>query len=79
MLVASLRPEEIWLDVLSRQTGKRRHLLRGGGNVLAAYTSTRHLVYSDADALYAVPLDQRFEPAGKPVPVMTGIDHYFRH
>jgi len=79
LLVASLRPEEIWLEVLSRQTGKRRHLLRGGGNVLASYTSTRHLVYSDADVLYAVPLDQRFEPAGKPVPVMTGIDHYFRH
>ena len=67
-----------WLDVLSRETGTRRRLLRGGGNVPARlHTHSGHLVYADADALFAVPVDQRFEPVGPPAPVMSGIDHYF--
>jgi eukaryotic-like serine/threonine-protein kinase len=78
LLVASFGLGEAWLDMLSRETGKRRHIVRGG-NLPASYTRTGHLVYSDADALLAVPLNQRLEPVGKPVPVLTGIDHYFRH
>ena len=68
-----------WLDVLSRETGKRRRLLRGGSNVVARYTATGHLVFSDGDALLAVPVNQRFEPVGDPTPVLHGIDHDFRH
>jgi eukaryotic-like serine/threonine-protein kinase len=78
LLVASFGLGEAWLDMLSRETGKRRHIVRGG-NLPASYTRTGHLVYSDADTLLAVPLNQRLEPVGKPVPVLTGIDHYFRH
>ena len=43
-----------------------------------AYT-TGHLVYTEADALFAVPLDERFGPVGTPAPVMHGIDHHFWH
>ena len=35
LLIASQRPEGPWLEVLSRDTGKRRRLLRGGGMVVA--------------------------------------------
>ena len=55
LLVASTGPGGTWLDVLSRETGKRRRLLRGGSNNVACYTRTGHLVYADADALFAVP------------------------
>jgi len=66
--------------VLSRDTGKRRRLLRGGLNTLARYTPTGHLVYSDADALFAVAVDpERLEPLGAPVPVIHGIDHFYWH
>ena len=65
--------------MLSRETGKRRRLLRGGSNVLARYTGTGHLVFSDGDALRAVPVNQRFEPVGDPTPVLHGIDHDHRH
>ena len=68
-----------WLQVLSRETGKRRRLLRGGSNVLAHYTGTGHLVFSDGDALRAVPVNQRFEPVGDPTPVLHGIDQDHRH
>jgi eukaryotic-like serine/threonine-protein kinase len=79
LLLASISTGGTWLDVLSRETGRRRRLLRGGGNSPALYTSSRHLVFADADALFAVALNGHFEPIGKPVPVLTGIDHYFLH
>ena len=80
LLVASIRPGDAWLEVLSRETGKRRRLLRGGLNNLARYTPTGHLVYSDADALFAVAVDpERLEPLGAPVPVIHGIDHHYWH
>jgi eukaryotic-like serine/threonine-protein kinase len=79
LLVASTGADGTWLEVLSRETGKRRRLLRGGSNVLARYTGTGHLVFSDGDALRAVPVNQRFEPVGDPTPVLHGIDHGERH
>lgn len=79
LLVASAGDGGTWLDVLSRETGKRRRLLRGGSNVVARYTGTGHLVFSDGDALRAVPVNQRFEPVGDPTPVLHGIDHDGRH
>ena len=79
LLVASPGDGGTWLDVLSRETGKRRRLLRGGSNVMARYTGTGHLVFSDGDALRAVPVNQRFEPVGDPTPVLHGIDQDYRH
>jgi eukaryotic-like serine/threonine-protein kinase len=79
LLVASPGDGGTWLDVLSRETGKRRRLLRGGSNVVARYTGTGHLVFSDGDALRAVPVNQRFDPVGDPTPVLHGIDHDYRH
>jgi Tol biopolymer transport system component len=79
LLVASTGADGTWLDVLSRETGKRRRLLRGGSNVVARYTGTGHLVFSDGDALRAVPVNQRFEPIGDPTPVLHGIDQDHRH
>ena len=79
LLVASRGAGGTWLDVLSRETGTRRRLLRGGSTIPARYTPTRHLVYADAGALFAVPLNQQLEPAGDPAPVLEGVDHYFRH
>ena len=79
LLVASTGADGTWLDVLSRETGKRRRLLRGGSNIVARYTGTGHLVFSDDDALLAVPVNRRFEPVGRPTPVLHGIDRYHRH
>jgi serine/threonine protein kinase/Tol biopolymer transport system component len=79
LLIASFGVDGTWLQVLSRETGTRRQLLRGGSNVVARYTGTRHLVFSDGDALRAVPVNQRFEPVGEPTPVLHGIDHDDRH
>jgi Tol biopolymer transport system component len=80
ILVASHRPGGAWLEVLSRESGKRRRLLRGGGMVVARFTPTGHLVYGDGDALFAVSMDlDRLEPRGVPVPVIDGIDHFFYH
>ena len=79
LLVASAGDGGTWLDVLSRETGKRRRLLRGGSNVVARYTGTGHLLFSDGDALRAVPVNQRFEPVGDPTPVLHGIDQDYRH
>ena len=79
LLVASPGVDGTWLQVLSRETGNRRRLLRGGSNVAARYTGTGHLVFSDGDALRAVPVNQRFEPVGDPTPVLHGIDQDHRH
>jgi Tol biopolymer transport system component len=80
LLVASVRPQETWIEVLSRETGTRRRLLRGGGNTIARLTRTGQLVYSDADTIFTVPVDpERFLPLGPPVPAIHGIDHYYRH
>jgi len=79
LLVASITPNGTWLDVLSRETGKRRRLVKGGGSVLARYTRSGHLVFADGDALFAVPLNQRLEPAGDRAPVLQGIDHHHSH
>jgi dipeptidyl aminopeptidase/acylaminoacyl peptidase len=75
--VASVRDEGTWLEVLSRRTGERRRLLRGGRTVMARFTPSGHVVYADGDTLFAVPMDmERLEPLGSPVPVMNGIDHF---
>jgi Tol biopolymer transport system component/predicted Ser/Thr protein kinase len=80
LLVASIRPDETWLEVLSRETGERRRLLRGGSNTVAHLTRTGHLIYSDADTLFAVPVDpEGLLPVGPPVPAIHGLDHYFWH
>ncbi len=80
LLVASIRPGEASLQVLSRQTGLRRELLRGGGGLVARYTPTGHLVYAHRNALFAVAVDPvRHEPVGVPVPLIHGIDDYFYH
>jgi Tol biopolymer transport system component len=79
LLVASRRQEGSWLEILSRQTGTRRRVLRAGGNLVAKYTPTGHLVYAAGDALFAVPVNDGFAPVGAPAPVMHGIDHYFWH
>jgi Tol biopolymer transport system component/DNA-binding winged helix-turn-helix (wHTH) protein len=79
LLVASTGADGTWLDVLARGTGKRRRLLRGGSNVLARYTATGHLVFSDGDALRCVPVNERFEPVGDPTPVLDGIDQDHGH
>ena len=79
LLVASTSAAGTFLDVLSRETGRRRRLLRGGSNLVARFTPTGHLVFSDADTLLAVPLNQRFEPVGDATPLLRGIDHYSNH
>jgi eukaryotic-like serine/threonine-protein kinase len=79
LLVASIGPGGTWLDALSRVTGQRHRLLRGGSNVLTRYTRTGHLVYGDGDALFAAPVNEQFEPVGPAIPVLHGIDHFFRH
>ena len=79
LLVASIGPGGTWLDVLSRETGRRRRLLRGGRNSVAHFTRSGHLVYADADALFAVALDDQSTPVGAPIPVLHGIDHYRGH
>ena len=79
LLVASTGADGTWLDVLSRETGKRRRLLRGGRNRPACYTSTGHLVYSDGNTLLAVPVNQRSEPVGDPTVVLHGIDQDYLH
>jgi dipeptidyl aminopeptidase/acylaminoacyl peptidase len=76
LLVAITDADGTWLGRLSRETGKRRRLLRRGSNGIAAFTRTGHLLYSDGDSLVAVPVNDRFEPAGDPTPVLQGIDHY---
>ena len=79
LLVASTGADGTWLQVLSRETGTRRRLLRGGSNAVARYTGTGHLVFSDGDALRAVPVNERFEPVGDATPVLHGIDRAHRH
>ncbi len=79
LLVASIGPGGTWLDVLSRETGRRRRLLQGGGNSVAQFTRTGHLLYADADALFAVALDDQSTPVGAPIPVLHGIDHFRGH
>jgi hypothetical protein len=80
LLVASVRPQETWIEVLSRETGTRRRLVRGGGNTIATLTRTGQLVYSDADTIFTVPVDpERLLALGPPVPAIHGIDHYYRH
>ena len=79
LLLASTTSAGTWLDVLSRSTGKRRRLLRGGSNAPALFTKTGHLVYSDGDTLFAVPVDERSTPVAPSVPILHGIDHYWGH
>ena len=79
LLVASTSADGTCLDVLSRETGKRRRLLRGGRNRPAFYTRTGHLVYSDGNTLLAVPVNRRSEPIGDPTVVLHGIDQAYLH
>jgi serine/threonine protein kinase/Tol biopolymer transport system component len=78
LLVASTGRSGSWLEVLSRQTGTRRRLVRAAPNILF-YTPTGHLVYAEADALLAVPLDSDFAPLARATPVLHGIDHHHGH
>jgi hypothetical protein len=76
LLVTSWRPGDAvqWLEVLSRQTGTRRRLLRGARIRMARLTPSGHLVYGDGDPLFAVPVDPAsLQPLGVPVPVIRGI------
>ena len=80
LLVASVRPQETWIEVLSRETGTRRRLLRGGGQLMRrlhavpASWSTRM-----PTRIFTVPVDpERFLPLGPPVPAIHGIDHFYR-
>jgi serine/threonine protein kinase/Tol biopolymer transport system component len=79
LLVASNGADGTWLDVLSRETGKRRRLLRGGRSRPACYTRTGHLLYSDGNTLLAVPVNQRSELVGDPTVVLYGIDQAYLH
>jgi serine/threonine-protein kinase len=76
LLVMSWRPGDAdnWLEVLSRETGTRRRLVRGTRMQVARVTPSGHIVYGDGDPLFAVPVDpERLEPLGDPVPVIRGI------
>ena len=78
LLVSSVGPSASYLEVLSRKTGERRRMMRGGTSYVARYLRTGHLVYGDADSLFAVAVDsERFDPVGAPVPVIQGIHNYF--
>jgi eukaryotic-like serine/threonine-protein kinase len=81
LLVASGRPEEeAVLQILSRETGKRRRLLQGDGLLPARYAPSGHLVYASGGALFGVPVDrQTLEPVGSPAPLIDGIDRYHHH
>ena len=53
-------------------------MMRGGTSYVARYLRTGHLVYGDADSLFAVAVDsERFDPVGAPVPVIQGIHNHF--
>ena len=78
LLVSSVGPSASYLEVLSRTTGERRRIMRGGTSYVARYLRTGHLVYGDADSLFAVAVDsERFDPVGAPVPVIQGIHNFF--
>jgi serine/threonine-protein kinase len=82
LLVMSWRPGDAdnWLEVLSRETARRRRLLRGARMQVARVTPTAHIVYGDGDPLFAVPVDpERLEPLGVPVPVIRGIHAFANH
>jgi len=78
LLVSSVGPSASYLEVLSRRTGERRRIMRGGTSFVARYLRTGHVVYGDADSLFAVAVDaERFDPVGAPVPVIQGIQNSF--
>jgi eukaryotic-like serine/threonine-protein kinase len=79
LLVASSGIDGSWLEVLSRDSGKRRRLLRCSNNGVARFTDTGHLVYSEGDALLVLPVNERLEAVGEPTPVLRGIDRWFLH
>ena len=82
LLVASHRPgiAEGWLEVLFRETGRRRRLVRASNCKVARLTPSGHLVYGDGDPLFAVPVDLRsLEAGGVRVPVIRGIDRFWSH
>ena len=77
LLVSSVGPSASYLEVLSRKTGERRRIMRGGISYVARYLRTGHLVYGDADSLFAVAVDaERLEPVGAPIPVIQGIHNF---
>jgi len=60
--------------LFSRQTGKRKIVMRGGSD--ARYVPSGHLVYVAANTLFAVPFDLRREAVtGSSVPVIDGVLH----
>ena len=79
LLVSSVGPSAPrYLEVLSRKTGERRRIMRGGTSYVARYLRTGHLVYGDADSVFAVAVDsERLDPVGAPVPVIQGIHNIY--
>ena len=60
----------------SLMSGERRVIRSGGSD--ARYVPTGHLVYANADVLYAMPFDpDRLEATGAPVPVVSGVRRVF--
>ena len=64
--------EKADIVVLSRETGERTVVIRGGTG--ARYVNTGHLVYAVGPTLYAVPFDVRdLRTTGEPVPTAEGV------
>ena len=62
------------LAVLSLESSERRALLRDvRGPLQASYLSTGHLVYSEADRVFAAPFDLTRYEVGTPKPVLESI------
>jgi hypothetical protein len=55
LLISSTGASASYLEVLSRKTGERRRLMRGGTSYVARYVSTGHLLYGDGDSLWGCP------------------------
>ena len=75
LLVSSIKAGEAHLEALSRRTGRRRRLMRGGSSLMARYVRTGHIVYAEGRALFAVAVDDRFHPLGEAIPLIQGIQN----
>ncbi len=73
LLVSSIKAGEAHLEALSRKTGSRRRLMRGGSSLMARYLRSGHIVYAEGDALFAVAVDGQFHPLGEGIPLIQGI------
>jgi serine/threonine protein kinase len=75
LLVSSIKAGEAHLEALSRRTGRRRRLMRGGSSLMARYVRTGHIVYAEGRALFAVAVDDQFHPLGEAIPLIQGIQN----